>query len=90
MEEEIDRLADGVEPLRDFVLPRGTRAATELHVARTVARRAERELWALNETEPVSSDLLQWANRLSGLLFALSLAVNHDAGVRETAPDYTV
>ena len=89
LEEDTDRLGAQLEPLRHFVLPRGSRAASEVHVARTVARRAERELWSLNEAEPVSPALLHWANRLSGLLFALALLLNRSAGVAETAPDYT-
>ena len=90
LESEIDRLSEGLEPLRSFVLPRGTTAAADLHIARTVARRAERELWHLHESEPVSAELLQWANRLSDLLFALALSVNHSSRHREIPPDYTV
>jgi len=77
-------------PLSTFVLATGSTAAAALHVARTVARRAERELVALHRTEPVSPALLAWANRLGDLLFALALATNHALGVAETPPDYTV
>ena len=76
--------------LHSFVLSGGSRPGALLQVARTVARRAERELWALNRTEPLRPELLGWANRLSGLLFALALATNHALGVAEVAPDYSV
>jgi cob(I)alamin adenosyltransferase len=89
LEAATDRFAEMAPALRSFVLPRGTPAAAELHVARTVARRAERELWHLHRTEPVRPELLQWTNRLSDLLFALALSVNAAAGVDETAPDYS-
>ncbi len=89
LEREIDRY-DGLHPeLRSFALPLGSRTAAELHVARTVARRAERELWTLHRTEPQRDALLQWTNRLSDLLFAMALAANHALGVAETAPDYS-
>jgi cob(I)alamin adenosyltransferase len=89
LERDIDTF-DGQHPeLRSFVLPRGSRLAAHLHVARTVARRAERELWALNRIEPQREELLQWTNRLSDLLFAMALAANHSLGVTEVAPDYS-
>lgn len=90
LETDIDRLSGDLDPLHSFVLPRGTSAAADLHIARTVARRAERELWRLHDAEPVSPELLQWANRLSDLLFALALSVNHSAKEPEVAPDYTI
>ena len=90
LEEEIDRF-DGAHPvLSSFVLPGGSRPAALLHLARAVSRRAERHLWALHRTEPVPAELLEWANRLSDLLFALALAANHALGVAEVPPDYTV
>ena len=90
LEEEIDRYASPLEPLRSFVLPRGGPAGAELQVARTVARRAERALWSLHREAPQRSELLQWANRLSDLLFALALSVNRSEKFTEVAPDYTV
>ena len=89
LESEIDRFDAAHPPLRSFVLPRGAPPAAQLHVARTIARRAERELWALHRTEPQRTELLQWTNRLSDLLFALALAANHRLGVTEVAPDYS-
>ncbi|HYA57963.1 MAG TPA: cob(I)yrinic acid a,c-diamide adenosyltransferase [Thermoplasmata archaeon] len=90
LEADIDRLTAEVSPLRSFVLNGGSPAAAALHVARTVARRAEQELWTLHRSEPQRPELLQWANRLSDLLFALALSANHRAGVREVPPDYEV
>ena len=89
LESDIDHFDAAHPELRSFVLPRGTRAASQLHVARTVARRAERELWTLHRSEPQRAELLQWTNRLSDLLFALALATNHALGVAEVAPDYS-
>ena len=90
LEREIDMFDARHPPLTSFVLPGGSAPASALHVARTVARRAERELVALSREETVDPVLLAWANRLSDLLFALALAVNHTLGVAETAPKYDV
>lgn len=90
LEADIDRFEAGHPPLRSFVVPGGSAAAGALHVCRTVARRAERELVTVHRESPVSADLLAWANRLSDLLFALAIAVNHALGVAETPPDYSV
>ncbi|MGA9840427.1 MAG: cob(I)yrinic acid a,c-diamide adenosyltransferase [Thermoplasmata archaeon] len=89
LESDIDRFDAAHPALRSFVLPRGARATAQLHVARTIARRAERELWTLQRSEPQREELLQWTNRLSDLLFALALATNHALGVAEVAPDYS-
>jgi cob(I)alamin adenosyltransferase len=71
LEREIDRFTAELEPLRSFVLPGGNRAAAALHLARTIARRAERLMWALAAREPdsVGPEALKYANRLSDLLF---------------------
>jgi len=90
LESDIDRFDAAHPELHSFVLPGGSSAAASVHVARTVARRAERELWTLHRTEPQRDELLVWSNRLSDLLFALALAVNHALGVTEVAPDYSV
>ncbi len=89
LEGDIDRFDAAHPELRAFVLPRGALATAQLHMARTVARRAERELWTLNRTEPQRRELLEWTNRLSDLLFALALATNHALGVAEVSPDYS-
>ncbi len=89
LEREIDRWDAEHPPLTSFVLPAGSTGAAALHVARTVSRRAERELVALHHAEPVDAELLAGATRLSDLLFALALATNHALGVAEVPPDYS-
>jgi cob(I)alamin adenosyltransferase len=88
LEHDIDVFDARHPPLRGFVVPGGAPPAAMLQVARTVARRAERELVGLNAGEPVDPSLLAWANRLSDLLFALALATNHALGLAESAPRY--
>jgi cob(I)alamin adenosyltransferase len=80
LEGEIDRYEALLEPLKQFILPGGTRGAAQLHVARTCCRRAERRLITLTGLETVSPVLVVYLNRLSDLLFVLSRAVNHLAG----------
>jgi len=78
LENEIDQLNEELEPLRSFVLPGGTALAANLHLGRTISRRAERHMVELSETENeiVSSEALQYINRLSDLLFVISRYVN--------------
>lgn len=63
-------------PLKEFILPGGTRAAALAHLARTVCRRAERSLVALGRAEPVGAQARQYLNRLSDLLFVLGRTLN--------------
>jgi cob(I)alamin adenosyltransferase len=72
-------------PLREFVLPGGTHAAATCQLARTVCRRAERTLVALQRTEPVSPETLRYLNRLSDLLFVTARTLNRLAGTAETS-----
>jgi cob(I)alamin adenosyltransferase len=90
LEEETDRFSAALDPIHSFVLPRGTPGGAHLQLARAVARRAERDLWALHAEEPQREPLLHWANRLSSLLFALALAVNRAESFAEIPPDYSV
>ena len=76
LESLIDRYEAELEPLRAFILPGGTPAASQLHVARCDCRRCERRLVQLTAVEPVRSEVLQYVNRLSDLLFVLARAVN--------------
>lgn len=71
-------------PLKEFILPGGTRAAALCHVARTVARRVERDLVALAHAEIVHEHALPYLNRLSDLLFVLCRVLNRAAGEKET------
>lgn len=83
LEETIDRFEGELPPLRRFILPGGTPVAAALHLARTICRRAERRIVAL-DLEPADEPVLAYMNRLSDLLFVLARAVNHRAGVAET------
>ena len=80
LERTIDAFNADLPPLKDFILPGGTRAAALTHVARASCRTAERRLVALNAIEPVPAHLLHYLNRLSDLLFVLARALNRDAG----------
>ena len=82
LEQVIDRLEAGLPPLRRFILAGGSPAGAALHVARTVCRRAERRMVALQP--PVDAVLVRYVNRLSDLLFVLAREVNHRAGAAET------
>jgi cob(I)alamin adenosyltransferase len=79
LEKAIDRLNEGLDPLRSFVLPGGTPAAAWLHLARTVCRRAERAVVTLTHAEPVNPQVLVYLNRLSDYLFVLARVAN-DSG----------
>ncbi len=82
-ERAIDAFDATLPALRAFVLPYGPEAATALHVARAVCRRAERRVAELAEREPTNEHVLVYLNRLSDLLFVLARVVNHRAGVIE-------
>jgi cob(I)alamin adenosyltransferase len=81
LEQELDALNDALPPLKEFILPGGSRAAALCHVARAVCRRAECGLAALAQQEAVSPAALMYLNRLSDLLFVLSRALNQALGV---------
>jgi cob(I)alamin adenosyltransferase len=80
LEAAIDRFNADLEPLKEFILPGGTRAAATTHHARTVCRRAERAVVALARDEAVSTAARQYLNRLSDLLFVLARWLNKQAG----------
>ncbi len=77
----IDEIDAKNEPMKNFVLPGGTELAARLHVARTVCRRAEREVIALARVGPVNEQLPIYLNRISDLLFAMARRANKQAGV---------
>ena len=83
LEADCDAFNAALAPLTSFILPGGTSAAALLHLARTVARRAERSAWALRQADPDGSNPLaaQYLNRLSDLLFILSRVANPDGDV---------
>jgi cob(I)alamin adenosyltransferase len=76
LERAIDRLNEGLSPLRSFVLPGGTPAAAWLHLARTVCRRAERAVVHLARAERVNPQAVAYLNRLSDYLFVLGRVAN--------------
>jgi cob(I)alamin adenosyltransferase len=83
LEKEIDKLDAELPPLSTFIVPDGTRAAAALHVARTVARRAERRTVTLTNNEKLNPALVSYLNRSSSLLFVLARVVNKRAGIEE-------
>jgi cob(I)alamin adenosyltransferase len=80
LERTIDDLETGLTPLKNFILPGGTRAGAALHLARTVARRAERRALRAQLTTPIRGLLVVYLNRLSDLLFVLARSANASAG----------
>jgi cob(I)alamin adenosyltransferase len=76
LETWMDEMDKKLEPLQYFILPGGGKAATFLHVARTVCRRAERSLVFLNQSEEVRPELIKYLNRLSDYLFVLARYVS--------------
>ena len=80
LEKAIDRYNGELEPLKDFILPGGSRAAAQAHHARTVCRRAERALVTLAQAEAVNEAPRRYINRLSDLLFVLGRSLNRADG----------
>ena len=78
LEQEIDRLNENLATLRSFILPAGSPAAAHLHHARTVARRAEREIALLMESEEINPASFRYMNRLSDYLFVAARHANND------------
>jgi cob(I)alamin adenosyltransferase len=80
LEAAIDAATGRTPDLKGFVLPGGVECAARMHIARTVVRRAERQVVAFAAEQPVRPEVLGYLNRLSDLLFALARDVNHRAG----------
>ena len=85
LEQAIDRMDEKLAPLRHFILPGGSEAASRLHIARSVCRRAEREAVTFAGVESINPEIIKYLNRLSDLLFTLARECNRLAG-REDAP----
>lgn len=83
LERLIDELNDVVGPLTNFLLPGGAPGAAQLHVARTICRRAERETITLSHDEAIGELVLPYLNRLSDALFVMARFENHERGVSE-------
>jgi len=85
----IDQLLKELEPLKEFILPSGTLVGSALHLARAVARRAERAIVTLGRHEDTNPAVLRYLNRVSDLLFVLARVANRRAGVVETPADFS-
>lgn len=83
LETTIDRWEEDLPALNQFILPGGTRAAAQCHLARTVCRRAERRILEFAERNKVQNEIIRYMNRLSDLLFVLSRKLNYDDGMDE-------
>lgn len=81
LEKAIDGIDKDLPPLKQFILPGGAPTAAQIHVARTICRRAERVVSALVESEPVGDYVLPYLNRLSDFLFMLARWENFKAGI---------
>lgn len=80
LEEHVAQFNDSLEPLKEFILPGGTRAAALAHLSRTICRRAERRVVQLANSEAVSDFARKYLNRLSDLLFVLGRSLNRAGG----------
>jgi cob(I)alamin adenosyltransferase len=81
LEHTLDAFNEGLPPLKEFILPGGGPAAAACHLARTVARRAERRAWTLARTERINPEVLKYLNRLSDLLFVVArVLARHERG----------
>lgn len=87
LERLMDELSEELSPLQNFILPGGTPGAAQLHVARTVCRRAERMVIALSRLEPVGSFVVKYLNRLSDTLFVMARYENLKRGVTDVLWD---
>lgn len=85
LETAIDLYTDKLPPLSNFILPGGTKSAAGLHICRTVCRRAERLVAALEKEEEINHTILIFLNRLSDLFFTLARYENFAAGVDDVA-----
>lgn len=89
LESLIDKYVGEVGDLKEFILPGGSEPGSFLHLARTICRRAERKIVALNQEEKINSNLIIYINRLSDLLFMLARVINKRCGIEETYVDFS-
>jgi cob(I)alamin adenosyltransferase len=83
LERDLDSLNEALPPLKEFVLPGGTRSAAVCHLARTICRRAERSAWAAQKLVALNPELLRYLNRLSDLLFVMARCLARQLGGEE-------
>ena len=84
LEKRIKSINKQLPPLEEFIIPGGSETGSRLHVARSICRRAERDLVSLNNIEKLSTDILKYVNRLSDYLFVLARLVIDKSGSKET------
>ena len=89
LEDKVEEINDTLTPLKEFILPGGTRAAALAHLARSICRRAERHIVHLANSEPVSEFVRKYLNRLSDLLFVLGRALNSINGTGDVPWKHT-
>ncbi|HEU4601321.1 MAG TPA: cob(I)yrinic acid a,c-diamide adenosyltransferase [Steroidobacteraceae bacterium] len=81
LEQCLDRFNDPLPPLKEFILPGGGTAASACHLARAITRRAERATWQLSQSESIATEVPQYLNRLSDLLFVIArVLARHESG----------
>lgn len=85
LEQSIDGMEEDLPPLKSFILPGGHQAVSFCHIARTVCRRAERNVVALNEHEEVGEIIIRYLNRLSDHLFVLARKMSQELGSQEVS-----
>lgn len=83
LEQLIDELSSALPPQTSFILPGGTQVASQIHLARTIVRRAERRITTVDQHQDVPPVVLRYLNRLSDYLFILARTVNADSGVAD-------
>jgi len=87
IEKEIDKYEEKLEPLKSFILPGGSTGAAHLHICRTITRRAERRVVALNNEEKIGENIIIFLNRLSDLFFVLARYENAVSGTPDVKWD---
>ena len=83
LEKNIDRMENDLEPLTNFILPGGHEIASLIHMSRTITRRAETQVIALDEKEKVNDECKKYLNRLSDLLFVMARLINKKNGFQD-------
>lgn len=88
LEELCDLLDKNLPPLKNFILPGGSEGGALLHYARTIARRAERRVISLSESEKINEEIIRYLNRLSDFLFLMARLENLENSAPEINPQY--
>jgi cob(I)alamin adenosyltransferase len=83
LEHALDQMNQELEPLKEFILPGGTRAAALCHLARSICRRAERRVVGLAKSESIPGLPVKYLNRLSDLLFVTARTINRESGITD-------